>query len=119
MQPCSMCMGQLASPLGSYILNVKVAGLLYDREALKGLEMKNMNRDSVKELTCIGPSCFRLFFVILACVSFFGAAVSIVLVMRTRDFYRGDIYKKFREEEKVVKEVEIDEGGGNKRKNEG
>ncbi|KAM7462215.1 hypothetical protein LguiA_030336 [Lonicera macranthoides] len=111
--------GQLASPVGSYILNVKVAGLLYDREALKGPEMKNMNRDSVKELTCIGPSCFRLSFVILACVSYFGAAVSIVLVMRTRDFYRGDIYKKFRVEEKVVEEVEIDEGGGNKRKNEG
>ncbi|KAM7462229.1 hypothetical protein LguiA_030350 [Lonicera macranthoides] len=111
--------GQLASPLGSYILIVKVAGLLYDREALKGLKMKKMNRDSVKELTCIGPRCFRLSFVILACVSFFGAVVSIVLVMRTRDFYRGDIYKKFREEEKVVDEVEIDEGGGNTRENEG
>lgn len=106
--------GQLASPLGSYILNVKVAGLLYDREALKGLEMKKMNRDSVKELTCIGPSCFRLSFVILACVTFFGALASIVLVMRTREFYKGDIYKKFREEEKGVEEVEMDKGDESK-----
>ncbi|KAF8403136.1 hypothetical protein HHK36_011233 [Tetracentron sinense] len=31
--------GQLASPLGSYILNVRVTGVLYDREALKQLAL--------------------------------------------------------------------------------
>ncbi|KAL0390568.1 UNVERIFIED_CONTAM: hypothetical protein Scaly_0413900 [Sesamum calycinum] len=64
--------GQLASPLGSYILNVKVTGPLYDREALRELAKKGMTRSSVKELTCI--------------------------VARTREFYKGDIYKKFRDE---------------------
>ncbi|KAJ6904577.1 hypothetical protein NC652_022560 [Populus alba x Populus x berolinensis] len=34
--------GQLASPLGSYILNVKVTGLLYDNEAVKELAKKGL-----------------------------------------------------------------------------
>ncbi|KAF3454916.1 hypothetical protein FNV43_RR05364 [Rhamnella rubrinervis] len=89
--------GQIASPLGSYILNVRVTGMLYDRQALKELAKKGMSRSSVKELTCIGTQCYRLPFIILASVTFFGALVSYVLVMRTREFYKGDIYKKFRD----------------------
>ncbi|GFQ07840.1 hypothetical protein PHJA_002928000 [Phtheirospermum japonicum] len=90
--------GQLASPLGSYILNVKVTGPLYDREALKELAKKGLTRLDVKELTCIGERCYRLAFVILASITFFGALVSLILVVRTREFYKGDIYKKFRDE---------------------
>lgn len=52
----------------------------------------------VKELTCMGKECYRLSFVILAGANFFGALVLFVLVMRNRDFYRGDIYKRFKEE---------------------
>ncbi|XP_015078867.1 protein NUCLEAR FUSION DEFECTIVE 4-like [Solanum pennellii] len=90
--------GQLASPLGSYILNVKVTGPLYDREALKDLEKRGLTRASVKELTCIGNQCYQLPFIILACVTFFGAMASLILVARTRQFYKGDIYKKFKEQ---------------------
>lgn len=90
--------GQLASPLGSYILNVKVTGPLYDKEALKELAKKGMTRSAVKELTCIGTQCYRLAFVILASITFFGALSSLILVARTRKFYKGDIYMKFRDE---------------------
>ncbi|KAK6144352.1 hypothetical protein DH2020_021172 [Rehmannia glutinosa] len=99
--------GQLASPLGSYILNVKVTGPLYDREALKELAKKGMTRSSVKELTCIGARCYRLAFVILASITFFGALVSLILVVRTREFYKGDIYKKFRDDDDEETETEM------------
>ncbi|KAI3417288.1 Nodulin-like domain-containing protein [Psidium guajava] len=100
--------GQLASPLGSYILNVKVTGMLYDREALKELSRKGMSRDSVKELTCLGRHCYRLSFIILTLVTLFGALVSLILVARTKEFYRGDIYEKFRDGVEESSERESD-----------
>ncbi|XWS66228.1 hypothetical protein CRYUN_Cryun05aG0181500 [Craigia yunnanensis] len=89
---------QLASPLGSFVLNVRIVGKLYDKEALKQLAAKGMTRSMVKELTCIGKQCYRLSFSILAATNIFGFLVTLILVLRTRKFYRGDIYKRFRDE---------------------
>ncbi|WOK91801.1 hypothetical protein Cni_G00492 [Canna indica] len=87
--------GAVASPIGSYILNVKVAGNIYDKEALK-------QRDGVKshgtDLTCVGVRCFRRSFIIIAAATLVGVAASLVLAWRTRTFYRGDIYAKFTEQ---------------------
>ncbi|KAI3880606.1 hypothetical protein MKX03_037478 [Papaver bracteatum] len=102
--------GVLGSPLGSYVFNVRVLGILYDREALKQLKVKGLSRDSVKELTCIGKECYRISFIIMAGVSLVGALCSLVLVMRTRGFYQGDIYKKFREQASGNKSEESEMG---------
>ncbi|XAR52325.1 hypothetical protein NMG60_11020320 [Bertholletia excelsa] len=69
--------GQLASPLGSYILNVRIVGKMYDREALKQLAAKGMTRSMVKDLTCIGKQCYRSSFLILAGTNVFGALISL------------------------------------------
>ncbi|KAL6637132.1 hypothetical protein ACP70R_024704 [Stipagrostis hirtigluma subsp. patula] len=83
--------GAVASPVGSYILNVRVAGRMYDREA------RRQGGRRGKDLVCVGVRCFREAFIIITGVTLLGALVSLVLVWRTRKFYRGDLYGRFRE----------------------
>ncbi|XP_019199351.1 PREDICTED: protein NUCLEAR FUSION DEFECTIVE 4 isoform X1 [Ipomoea nil] len=108
--------GQLASPLGTYVLNVMITGHLYDKEARNDLAKRGLTRADVKELICIGSHCYRLAFIILTCVTFFGAVSSLILVARTREFYRGDIYKKFRDQaEELQVEMPVTTSDGSKR----
>ncbi|XP_050369173.1 protein NUCLEAR FUSION DEFECTIVE 4-like [Argentina anserina] len=93
---------QLAMPLGSYLLGVQLTGKIYDKEATKELAKRGLIRSQVKELTCLGKNCYWLSFTTLAVVTFVGALSSLLLVYRTRDFYKGDIYKKYREEEAPI-----------------
>ncbi|MCL7039488.1 hypothetical protein MKW94_024924, partial [Papaver nudicaule] len=51
--------GILAMPFGSYVFNVRVAGFLYDKEALKQLKLMGLGMVLGKELTCIGIHCYR------------------------------------------------------------
>ncbi|CAH8258180.1 unnamed protein product [Arabidopsis lyrata] len=72
----------VASPIGSYIFSVRLIGYIYDKTA------------SAEGNTCYGSHCFRLSFIIMASVAFFGFLVAIVLFFRTKTLYRQILVKR-------------------------
>ena len=108
--------GGVASPIGLYFLNVRVTGHLYDKEAKRQLDAKGVQRHLGEELNCVGASCYKLSFIIITAATLIGAFVSLILVARTIQFYKGDIYKRYRSEpvevEEDTTEMNVVQSGG-------
>ncbi|CAD6266621.1 unnamed protein product [Miscanthus lutarioriparius] len=88
--------GNVASPVGSYILNVRVAGRMYDREAARQGAVVVPGKAG-GGVTCVGKRCYRESFLVVAAVTVAASAVALALAWRTRAFYAGDIYARFKE----------------------
>ncbi|CAI9113923.1 OLC1v1014628C2 [Oldenlandia corymbosa var. corymbosa] len=67
---------QLGNPVGAFLFSGLLAGEVYDVEARK---------QAVS--TCIGPSCYRLTFLVLAGVCGLGAFLSLILTVRIKPVY--------------------------------
>ncbi|KAK7856702.1 protein nuclear fusion defective 4 [Quercus suber] len=83
--------GQMASPIGSFLFNKELTGRLYDREAKK---MPGLGGE--KNKVCKGVQCFNLSFKVMALATLIAAFISVILVVRTKEFYKGDLYKRYR-----------------------
>lgn len=87
--------GSTAIPLGSYLLNIKLVGYMYDAQVKKKLKERGGKH---VDLICTGVDCFKMSFLIITAVTIFGAIAASVLVWRTWDFYKSDvIHHKYRE----------------------
>lgn len=74
----------LGNPLGALLFSGLLAGYIYDNEAAKqhGLNLLSSG------VSCLGPNCFRVTFLVLACLCGVGSILSIILSMRIRPVYQ-------------------------------
>ncbi|KAL8141983.1 hypothetical protein V2J09_015015 [Rumex salicifolius] len=71
----------IASPVGSYCLSVQVIGRLYDDQTDGGS-------------SCSGKYCFMVSFFIMASVCLLACLLALVLLFRTRAFYRSVVLRR-------------------------
>lgn len=83
----------ISSTMGSYILSVKLAGYLYDRQVAAAQAIALATGQEVsRSHKCAGPDCFRSTFLVMACVCGLGCVALIRLTARTRKVYHN-LYK--------------------------
>lgn len=75
----------LGNPIGAFLFSGLLAGYIYDNEAAKqhGFDVL------ASTMTCLGPDCFRLTFLILAAVCGFGVIMSLILTIRIKPVYEA------------------------------
>ncbi|KAK6944421.1 Nodulin-like [Dillenia turbinata] len=74
----------LGNPLGAFLFSGLLAGYIYDKEAAKQHGL-NLIADSI---SCLGPNCFGLTFLVLAGVCGIGSILSIILTIRIKPVYK-------------------------------
>ncbi|XP_072991131.1 protein NUCLEAR FUSION DEFECTIVE 4-like [Typha latifolia] len=74
----------LGNPLGALLFSGILAGYVYDAEAAK----QHPGFMDNSTTSCLGPSCFRLTFLVLAGVCSLGTLLSIILTVRIRPVYQ-------------------------------
>ncbi|KAF3453047.1 hypothetical protein FNV43_RR03480 [Rhamnella rubrinervis] len=79
----------IGNPLGAFIFSGLLAGYIYDNEAAKqhGLDIIS-GSSSNTSVSCLGPNCFRLTFLVLASVCGVGTILTIVLTYRIKPVYQ-------------------------------
>ncbi|XP_047182747.1 protein NUCLEAR FUSION DEFECTIVE 4-like [Vigna umbellata] len=74
----------LGNPFGAVLFSVLLAGNIYDSEAAKqhGIDLIDSG------VSCLGPNCFKLTFLILAGVCAVGIILCVIVTMRIKPVYR-------------------------------
>ncbi|GAB2260807.1 hypothetical protein Droror1_Dr00011662 [Drosera rotundifolia] len=76
----------LGNPLGAFLFSYLLAGYIYDREAAKQRGLHHLLNS--EHPSCLGPDCFRITFLVLACICGIGSILSIVLTVRIKPVYQ-------------------------------
>ncbi|KAL0538604.1 hypothetical protein IC582_022752 [Cucumis melo] len=97
-RPLMLSLTLLWSCVGHLMIAFDVPNGLGSCTTEKQLKAKGIMRKAGEELKCFGGECFKLSFIIITVVTLLSMFISLILVMRTRSFYKSDIYKKFKNE---------------------
>ncbi|KAG7989385.1 hypothetical protein I3843_03G235200 [Carya illinoinensis] len=74
----------LGNPIGAFLFSGLLAGYIYDHEAAKQHGIDRIGSG----LSCLGPNCFRLTFLVLAGVCGVGTILSVILTTRIKPVYQ-------------------------------
>lgn len=67
----------IGNPIGAFLFSGILAGYIYDTEAAKQ-----------QVASCVGPNCFGVTFIVLACLCGLGTILSVILTIRIKPVYQ-------------------------------